>query len=150
MPRVLVICIGNTLRSDDAFAWHVADQLNGAPTQNIRAIKVHQLTPELAEAVAGVDLVVFVDASAHGVPGVLTCDPVTTPEADLRFFHDITPATVIQMAKILYRHEANAFLICAAGTVFEHGESLSPALADAVPAAVAKIRELAGMDSSAA
>lgn len=140
---MLVIAIGNTLRGDDGFAWHVADELNRIPTENLRAIKVHQLTPELAEAITNVDLVVFVDASAHGDAGVLTCDPVTTSEADLRFSHDITPATVIQMAKTLYAHEPKAFLICAPGKVFEHSESLSPEVSSAVPAAVAKVGELA-------
>ena len=145
---MLVICVGNTLRSDDGFAWHVADELNRRDSENLRVFKVYQLTPELAEAVASVDLVVFVDASAHGIPGVLTCDPVTTPEADLRFSHDIAPATVIQMAKTLYGHAADAFLICAAGKIFEHGESLSPEVANAVPSAVARVRELAAIDAS--
>lgn len=144
MPRVLVICIGNTLRSDDGFAWHVADELNRQGGTNLRVLKVRQLTPELAEAASEVDLAIFLDAAAHGQPGTLTCDPVTTSEADLRFSHDITPSTVLEMAKTLYGHEPKACLICAAGRVFEHSENLSPEILSAVPAAVAKVGELAG------
>ncbi len=146
---MLVICIGNTLRGDDGFAWHVAEELKRREPANLRVLKVHQLTPELAEAVSEVGLAVFVDASAHGEPGVLTCDPVTTSEADLRFSHDVTPATVLQMAKTLYGHEPKAFLICAAGKLFEHSENLSPEVSNAVPAAAGKVRKLASIETSA-
>jgi hydrogenase maturation protease len=144
MARVLVIGIGNTLRGDDGFAWHVADELVPQENENLRVLKVHQLTPELAEAVSEVDLAIFVDAGAHGAPGTLTCEPVSVSEADLRFSHDVTPATLIQMAKTLYGKQPQAFLICVAGKVFEHGETLSPEMAGAVPNAFAKVRELIG------
>ena len=142
MPRVLVICIGNTLRCDDGFAWHVADELSPQATDNLRILKVLQLTPELAEAISEAALIIFVDAAAHGEPGTLTCDPVASSESDLRYSHDFTPATLIQMAKTLYGKHPKAFLICAAGKVFEHGESLSPEIEGALPTAVARVREL--------
>lgn len=144
MPRVLVICIGNTLRSDDGFAWHVADELLSQQNEALHVIKVLQLTPELAEAISSAEQVIFVDAAAHGEPGILTCDPVTGSESDLRYSHDFTPATLIQMAKTLYGHQPKAFLICVAGKVFEHGESLSPEVSGAIHAGVAKVREIAG------
>ena len=143
MPQVLVIGIGNALRSDDGFAWHVAGELARQPSDNLRILKVHQLTPELAEAVSEADLAVFVDAGAHGVPGTLTCDPVTTAEADLRFSHDVTPATLLQIAATLYGRQPQTFLLCVAGTVIEHGETLSAEMARAVPEAVMKVREIA-------
>lgn len=141
MPRVLVICIGNTLRSDDGFAWHVGDELVRQHHDNLHIFKVLQLTPELAETISEAERIVFIDA-AHGEPGTLTCDPVTSSESDLRYSHDFTPATLIQMAKTLYGRQTQAFLICAAGKNFEHGESLSPEISGAIPAAVSKIREL--------
>jgi hydrogenase maturation protease len=145
MSRVLVICIGNTLRCDDGFAWHVADELSRRATDNLPVLKVLQLTPELAERVSEVGLVIFVDAAAHGEPGTLTCDSVTSAESDLRYSHDFTPATLVQMAKTVYGRQPKAFLICAAGKVFEHGESLSPEIASAVATAVARVRELSGL-----
>jgi hydrogenase maturation protease len=144
MPRVLVICIGNTLRCDDGFAWHVGDELVRQGDENLHVLKVLQLTPELTEAISEAALIIFVDAAAHGEPGTLTCDPVTSSESDLRYSHDFTPATLIQMANTLYGRQPKGLLICAAGKVFEHGESLSPELASAVPAAVARVRGIAG------
>ena len=143
MPRVLVICIGNTLRSDDGFAWRVADELNSQPAEDLRVLRVHQLTPELAEAMSESALVIFVDAGVRGDPGKLTCDPVTTAGADLHFSHDVTPAVLLHMAKTLYAKEPRTFLICAGGKVFEHGESLSSEIAAAIPPTVTKVRELA-------
>ncbi len=145
MPRVLVICIGNTLRCDDGFAWHVADELLRLHDQQCHVLKVLQLTPELAETISNVELVIFVDAAAHGEPGTLTCDPVTSSESDLRYSHDFTPATLVRMANTLYGHQPRAFLICAAGKVFEHGETLSPEIASATPAAVASVRKIAAI-----
>jgi hydrogenase maturation protease len=143
MPRVLVIGIGNTLRSDDGFAWHVADELlQQGHSENLQVLKVHQLTPELAEAICEADLVILVDAGAHGTPGTLTCDPVSVLEADPRFSHDVTPATLIHMAKTLYGKAPTAHLLCVTGKTFEHGESLSPEIATAIPQVIAKIREL--------
>lgn len=145
MPRLLVICIGNTLRCDDGFAWHVADELVRHHGQQVHVLKVLQLTPELAESISKVELVIFVDAAAHGEPGALTCDPVTSSESDLRYSHDFTPATLVQMANTLYGHQPKAFLICVAGRVFEHGESLSPEIASSIPAAVASVRKIAAI-----
>ena len=144
MARVLVIGIGNPLRSDDGLGWSVADQLGARSEKNLQVLKVHQLTPELAETISEVDLAIFVDAGAHGEPGTLTCDQVSTSDADLRFSHDITPATLIQMAKTLYGKAPLAYLVCVAGKTFEHGESLSEEMTAAVPVVVAKVRELTG------
>lgn len=144
MPRTLVICIGNTLRCDDGFAWHVADELVLGHDEKLHVLKVLQLTPELAETISDAELIIFVDAAAHGEPGTVTCESVTSSDSDLRYSHDFTPATLIQMAKTIYGKQPNAFLICAAGKVFEHGESLAPEVAHAVPAAVARVREIAG------
>ncbi len=140
-----MICIGNTLRGDDGFAWHVADELIRRNHESLPVLKVLQLTPELAETISDVSLIAFVDASAHGAPGTMTCDSVGTSESDLRYSHDFTPATLIQMAKTLYGRQPKAFLICVAGKAFEHGESLSPEVASAVPAAVEKVRKMAGL-----
>jgi hydrogenase maturation protease len=142
MARVLVIGIGNPLRSDDGFGWAVAEQLSARADENLQVLKVHQLTPELAEAISGVDLAIFVDAGAHGTPCPLTCEPVSVSDADLRFSHDVTPAALIQVAQTLYRKAPVAYLVCVAGKSFEHGEALSPQMAAAIPRVMAKVREL--------
>ena len=142
MARVLVIGIGNPLRSDDGLGWAVAEQLSARADANLQVVKVHQLTPELAEAISEVDLAIIVDAGAHSTPGTLTCDPVSVSDADLRFSHDVTPGTLIQLAKTLYGKSPKAHLLCVTGKTFEHGESLSPEMTAAIPQVIARVREL--------
>jgi len=125
----------------------VADELNAQPGEGLLVFKVHQLTPELAEAMSEVALVIFVDAAMGGDPGEMSCTAVTSSDADLHFSHDVTPAVLLGMAKALYAKEPRTFLISAAGKFFDHGETLSPEIAAAIPPMLAKIRELAKPES---
>jgi hydrogenase maturation protease len=142
MARVLVVGIGNPLRSDDGLGWAVAEQLSARADENLQVLKVHQLTPEFAEAISEAELAIFVDAGAHGTPGTLTCERVSAFDADLRFSHDVTPAALIQLAKTLYGKSPKAHLLCVTGKTFEHGELLSAEIAAGIPQVLEKIREL--------
>jgi hydrogenase maturation protease len=62
--RKLIIGYGNPLRGDDDVGWEAASRLAAAlPSEAVHILAVHQLTPELAEAVSEADLLIFVDAS---------------------------------------------------------------------------------------
>ncbi len=69
--RVLIIGIGNPLRSDDGLGWAVAEQLSLECDTSCDIRIVHQLTPDVAQWVAAADLVVMIDASHEGEPGEL-------------------------------------------------------------------------------
>ena len=59
------------------------------------------------------DLAILVDAGAQGLHlGLLPAHPASVSDADLRFSHDVTPATLIQMAKTLYGKAPLAYLVC--------------------------------------
>ena len=70
-PQALIIGIGNALRSDDGLGWAVAEQLSRDCDMDCDVLTVYQLTPELAQRMATVNLVVMVDASHEGEPGEL-------------------------------------------------------------------------------
>jgi len=143
MPRVLVLAAGNPLRSDDGLAWRAADELrSSAPPAEVEIVKVHQLAPELAEDVSRASLVIFIDAAAAGDPGRLGCEGVVRSTADSASSHSFTPAALLQLAATLYGVAPEAFLVSVAGKSFEHGESLSPEVEQALPQLVAKIHEL--------
>jgi hydrogenase maturation protease len=143
MAQVLVIGIGNPLRSDDGLGWRVAEELGrDAEPTILKVIKVHQLTPEIAESLSRVEQVIFVDAAAQGVAGTLTCQKVCAAGADLRHSHHVTPETLVEMAGILYGAKPVAYVLSLAGRSFEHGDSLSPEIAQALPRVLAKVREL--------
>jgi hydrogenase maturation protease len=143
MAEALVIAIGNPLRSDDGLAWRVADELRhdlGVLNAEIRA--VHQLTPELAEPLAQVGLVVFIDAAARGEPGTLLCEELSAADESSGFSHALTPQSLLALAGRLYGKKPKAFLVSVAGKSFEHGESLSPEVQEALPALLTRVREL--------
>lgn len=63
MADALVIGYGNDLRSDDGAGRVVAARIGGRGLPGVEVRTLPQLTPELATAIAGRDLVVFVDAN---------------------------------------------------------------------------------------
>jgi hydrogenase maturation protease len=140
MNRVLVIAIGNPLRSDDGLAWHAADELSRVPDAP-QVLRVHQLTPELAEGVSRADTVIFVDATSEGTAGTITCQCVGAATT-AQFSHHLTPAAVLALAETLYAAQPSAFLVAMTGEYFDHGDALSVAVIGAMPQLLAKIRTL--------
>lgn len=142
MPRVLLIAYGNPLRYDDGLAWQVAEQIKDPPLPHLEIIRAHQLTPELAERLGGVKGVVFVDASQNGEPGTLHCEPVAAEPGEIRFSHQLTPGQLLSLAAQLYGASPLAFCVSLVGKSFEHGEGLSPEIAQALPGLLSRVRSL--------
>lgn len=61
-PSFLIIGYGNELRSDDGVGQRVSDTVATWKLPNVRALSVFQLTPELTENLATVNVAIFVDA----------------------------------------------------------------------------------------
>jgi len=148
---VLIVAYGNPLRSDDGLAWRVADALEvKLSSWEVEILRLHQLTPELAERVSRANAVIFVDAaSANGerCPGEIRIEEIQAEEAGLctqsRFSHHLTPGVVVAMAAQLYGAKAKGFTVTLTGQNFGHGEFLSPAVHDALPEFVTRIELLA-------
>jgi hydrogenase maturation protease len=139
---LLLVAYGNRLRGDDGVAWHVADRvlaaLAGEAAARLRTITAHQLTPELADAVADAGIVVFVDAACDRPPGAVVVRPVAPapgPTAGLTHHH-YDPPMVLRLAREVHgRAPAEAWLVTVGAGSFDCGETLSPTVAAAVPAA---------------
>jgi hydrogenase maturation protease len=114
---------------------------DGVP--GIDAVCCHQLTPELAERLAAVDLAVFVDATV-GVPrGSVVVARVTAGAAGQgALVHNVDPAQLLALASQLYGRAPEAFLVTVGAASMELGEGLSPPVAAIVPNAVAAIHAL--------
>lgn len=148
MPRVLVIAIGNPLRSDDGLAWRAADELEKVvSSSDVQVKKVHQLTPELCEDVSRAALVIFVDAAESGQPGTLSCEQVVASAAGSASSHHLTPGTLLHLTATLYGARPNAALLSLTGKSFDHGESLSPEVQESLPTLVGQVRELTRKES---
>ena len=140
MAHALLIAVGNPIRSDDGLAWHAADRLSAS--SELRVLKVQQLTPELAEAIADADLAIFADACADGDPGELRCEEIRSVRQGLHFTHFLAPSGLLALADLLYGKRPRAFLVTLSGRYFQHGQSLSPDIARNIPHLVDKVHEL--------
>jgi len=145
--RPLVIGIGNPLRADDAIGFRAAEILTAMPLLQpaLEIVAVHQLTPELAYAVVKAPLVFFIDAivpSADRPPGSVRCEEITeAPPVREALGHHLTPAQLLGFAAALYEATPRAWVVSVAAETFEYRDSLSPAVADAIPAVVQAVRD---------
>jgi hydrogenase maturation protease len=142
--RALVIGYGNTLRGDDGIgpAAARAFECQGA-AGGAEVIACHQLTPELAERLAAVDVAVFVDASADVPAGrVVTSDVEEGQPSWSAMAHHLDPATLLLMSRRLYGRSPKAYLVAVGAGSMTLGEGLSEPVAAALSRAVDAMRRL--------
>ena len=95
---------------------------------------VHQLAPELCEAIHEADLTIFVDASIEGKPGTWKCDnvePSTTYAPSLGHHFDI--AGLLSYARFLYKSSPTALVVSIAAESFACRDELSACVERAIP-----------------
>jgi hydrogenase maturation protease len=125
--QTLVIGYGNTLRGDDGVGYQVAEAVAAWQIPQVRSLAVHQLLPELAEAIAAVDTVVFVDAAVtdDATACEITVEPlVAGGDATFRT-HIITPPLLLGLAQRLYGATPAAYLLTIPAIEFALGTDLS-------------------------
>jgi hydrogenase maturation protease len=142
LSTVLIIGYGNPLRSDDGIGWQAGRLLAQALAgQDVEIITCHQLTPELAETLSHVAHAVFIDADAEGNAGEIHCRYVCPSEpASSPFTHTCTPSGLLSSARQLYGRCPEAILVTVTAESFEFGDTLSPAVAAALPKLVNEVR----------
>ena len=143
MARILIVGFGNPLRADDGLGWHIAKQLSDEHREeDVQVFALHQLTPEMAELASRSEVMLFIDADCKGKPGTLSCEQIHPEPAAGQFSHELSPATLLQLAKQLYGRTPAAYLLTIAGESFATGESLSPVVVKAIPALKDRIKAL--------
>lgn len=145
MTQSIILACGNPLRGDDGVALQIACGLQEGysdPETEIRCAQ--QWTPELAEDLSKSELAIFVDASTTVPAGRMQLRTISCTEGQTRLMtHSMDPCSLLSLARELYgRAPARAFLLTVGGECFEHGERLSPAVQDAIPAAVVQIKAI--------
>jgi hydrogenase maturation protease len=158
LGRTLVAGFGNAYRRDDGAAWAVVNALReqlGRPPlallddgfddmgHAVDTVVLHQLVPELAETLAGYELVIFVDAHVQELADPLREEEIA-PLYHVPFVsHQTHPGTLLDLAHKLHGHAPRGVLLSLRGHDFDFGEGLSEETAALVPRAVARIRALA-------
>lgn len=143
----LIIGYGNTLRGDDGVGRYLAEEITQQNWPHCRVISTHQLTPELAEAIAAVDRVIFIDAqlqqsASEPLVEVMALKTMEPKELSGDLGHRGSPLELLTLAKILYGVEVQAWWVLIPAFTFDYGEKLSPLTAQAQAEALAKIRPL--------
>jgi hydrogenase maturation protease len=145
MAKILVVGYGNPLRSDDCFGLRAVEQLKKElKGQEVELIQSQQLTPELAERVAKVDLVLFVDADTDGVSGTTHTRRIypTTGQTSNAMMHHLDPSGLLGLAQAMYKNAPEAMLLTVTGECFGYGTQLSAEVAKALPGVVHHIEEI--------
>jgi hydrogenase maturation protease len=126
--QISIVGYGNTLRGDDGVGQKIAQIIESWNLPDVRSLALHQLTPELAEELARVDLAVFVDAYpaqnntervkvAEIAPGG---DRVNSPSLG----HTGDPRWILGLAQTLYGSCPEAWWILVPGWDFNFGDRL--------------------------
>jgi hydrogenase maturation protease len=107
---LLVIGYGNTLRRDDGVGPKVAEVVAELALPGVRTLDCPLLTPELAEAVSQARAVIFVDAAVDAPREVQkrTLAPAGSSQV---MAHAASPATVLALARDVFGHAPEAWLI---------------------------------------
>ncbi len=144
MPGILIIGYGNALRGDDAVGLHAARELERQfhNDSEVEVVACQQLMPEMADDISRSQLVIFLDASHDGEPGVIKCTPINPSNAPFGFTHDFDPASLIAAAEQLYGEVPNAFVITLAGWSFEVNNKLSQGTQLRLPELVHQAKQL--------
>lgn len=134
MPGTLIIGYGNPLRGDDGLGRRAAESLRELALPGVTILAVHQLAPELAEDISRAELVVFIDAREGGLPGEWSAEPVAPgPECAQAFTHEVSPASLIGAARLLYGRAPEGVLFSMTGESFDYREGLSKTVLTALP-----------------
>jgi len=124
-PAVVVIGYGNDLRGDDGIGPFLAGAVAERGWPHVRALAVHQLTPELAEALAGARRAVFIDARAGPDGKPVEVLPIMPGGPGGAASHVGDPRVLLGMARELYGRAPAAWWVTVAGHHFGLGQELS-------------------------
>jgi hydrogenase maturation protease len=140
VSRPVVIGFGNTLRGDDGAGVHAAERV-AAEVGGVDVFVLQELTPELALALSGRDLVVFVDASMRAAE--ITIRTIAGKSRSRHPDHALLPDDIVSLCGGLFPPAPRSVLsieVPAFDCAF--GETMTPATEHMVDLCVGLIRDL--------
>lgn len=138
--RALLIATGNRLRRDDGVAHTVLEQLGSVRDVESRALL--QLTPEVAEDIAGYDTIIFIDADVR--MAALSIEALNQVPTSPALTHVSGPAEIVELSRALFGFAGRAFLCRIPGDDFSSGEGLSRRASALARQAAEKLEKLLG------
>lgn len=139
---ILVVGYGNPLRRDDGVGQETAKQIATWEMPNVEAIAVHQLTPELAEPLARVEVAIFIDAYPATAEQNIQVRPLELAKSGKTSGHWCEPQVLLAMTQALYDGHPQAWWVMVPGVDFGLGDSLSPVAKQGIESALQHIEQL--------
>ncbi len=127
----LVVGIGNELRSDDGVGIRVVRALPAR--RGVETTTVHQLTPDLIEALGRAERVLFVDA--HASETRLRLARLAQREISAGIGHALGPEALIAWTSMTCGRAPEGWMLSIPVVSFAVGEELSAEVARELPAA---------------
>ena len=160
--RALLIGLGNSSRQDDAAGYIIASEfcerlgielcgdVNDLPDMSgpIQAMWLQQLVPEVSEAIAAYDMVIFVDAHTGANASELATEPMSPTYRSSLVSHHMKPETLLAMARDLYGHAPRGIQVSVRGYEFDFGTELSQRTRKLASRALERILQLVSADSA--
>jgi hydrogenase maturation protease len=143
---VVVIGYGNALRSDDGVGPQVARVVAHWNLPGVRALAVHQLTPELAEVLAGASLAIFVDAAMDPGPPRYRVG-LLAPTGSRDSGHTSARGWLLALARQLYGRTPRTRLVTISASRFDFGMRLKDVSERGMSETLEYIAHLVGRDS---
>ena len=143
---VLIMGVGNALRSDDAVGVQVARRLKAAGLKHARILVQTGEGAALLEAWKGADHVIVVDAVQSGAPpGTIHRLEAHDQPIPSRFFHYSTHAfslaEAIELGRVLNQLPARLLIYGVEGKNFDSGDQVSQEVAIAADQVVKQVLE---------
>jgi hydrogenase maturation protease len=145
-PRILVIGMGHPDRGDDAVGRVVAEHLRHDPPAGVRIVATDGEAGKLLDLFGEADHVIVVDAGLSGAaPGTIhRLDAAAAPLPRPMFAmssHAIGLVESIELARTLGTLPKRCIVFAVEGERFDLGAGLSPPVAAAVDAVIARLAE---------
>ena len=144
---LLVIGYGNTLRRDDGVGPGVAEAVAGLALPGVRTLACPLLTPELAEAVSQAHVVIFVDAAVDA-PREVQLRTLAPAGSSQVMAHAASPATLLALARDVFGHAPEAWLITIPAEDLGIGDEFSPLAQRGFEIALEEVRKCAAEGSN--
>ncbi|HIK45952.1 MAG TPA: hydrogenase maturation protease [Leptolyngbyaceae cyanobacterium M65_K2018_010] len=145
--KTLVIGYGNTLRGDDGVGYRLAEAFEHWRPE-VEAYPCHQLTPELAEAIAQVDRVIFVDATPPQNPhSPLVLERLVERDYPAFFTgHHSSPTALLTLTQQLYGRRPLAYAFLLPTWEMGYSEALSAIAEIGLNQGIKRLQEFLGLD----
>jgi hydrogenase maturation protease len=150
VSKILFIGYGNPDREDDGVAWHILREVclrlglpapasyeDEFPANDLADFAFSlQLTPEMAEEIAGYEHVCFVDAHTGNIPGQVRLIRAESEFQRSPFTHHLTPQSLLSFCETIYNRKPKAALLSVRGYHFRFSRELSEETSTLLPQAV--------------